>query len=476
LRDSLHTFQISKGFIPLWDSVVGAWKVFSKSDDYVKFMASGMAFGGSYLRESDPNSYRKFVDQIVKKEGNLVKRYILDSPGKLLRMWNDLGEGFENAARVQLYSKMMKRGSTHLEAGFAARDLMDFNMSGSGATVRFLIGTVPFMNARIQGLYKMGRAAKEDPGSFFAKSAMIGLASLALWWINSDDERYKELEDFEKFAWYHFWIGDKHYRIPKPFETGVLFSTSVEMAADVIKGNEETSHIIDYIVHATMETFAFNPTPQLVKPIIEQIANKNLFTGRPIESMGMQRRSPGQRYDPWSSESLRLLGETLNVSPKRAEALVRGYLSTFGMFMIGVSDIMVRNLADFPERPTKRIDDYALVGSFMREADNPRYNKYMSSFFKAMREVNQIAGDVSNYKRTGSLEKARALTRKFRDKLSYRKVLNRKYKKLSDLSAKIRKTWASNLSPDQKKDRIDRYTARRNEIVKKVYEEYLKGE
>lgn len=477
LRDTLHTFQISKGFIPLWDSIAGAYKVFTQSEDYVKFMASGMAFGGSYLRESDPSSYKKFVDKIAKREGNIAKKYIIDTPAKALKLWNELGEAFENAARVQLYSKMIKRGHSHLEAGFAARDLMDFNMSGSGAATRFLIGTVPFLNARVQGLYKMGRAAYEQPGSFFAKSASIALVSLALWWLNSDDDRYKELEDFEKFAWYHFWIGDKHYRIPKPFETGVLFSTSVEASADVIKGNEEASHIMDYITHATLETLAFNPTPQVAKPIIEQIANKNMFTGRPIESLAMQRRTPGERWDPWDSESMRLLGQKLGVSPKRAQALVRGYLSTFGMFLIGGADMMTRWLADFPERPTKRVDDYMLVGSFVRQADNPRYTKYMSEFYDAMNNANELAGDVAHFKRTGEFDKARELTRKHKNIFSYRKALNKTYKKLSDLSAKIKGTWLrTDLDADEKKKRIDKYTQQRNDLVRKVYNAYLKGD
>jgi len=43
--------------------------------------------------------------------------------------------------------------------------------------------------------------------------------------------------------------------------------------------------------HVFMDTFSFNPTPQMVKPMIDLYANKNSFTGRDIETMGMDRLS-----------------------------------------------------------------------------------------------------------------------------------------------------------------------------------------
>ncbi|MEI7308699.1 LPD38 domain-containing protein [Pectobacterium carotovorum] len=37
---------------------------------------------------------------------------------------------------------------------------------------------------------------------------------MALSW---DDERYEELPDWDKDAYWHVWIGDQHVRFPKPF-------------------------------------------------------------------------------------------------------------------------------------------------------------------------------------------------------------------------------------------------------------------
>ena len=49
--------------------------------------------------------------------------------------------------------------------------LTNAQIQAGASQFRFLTQVVPFMNARIQGLYKLGRAAKEDPARF---AAVIG--------------------------------------------------------------------------------------------------------------------------------------------------------------------------------------------------------------------------------------------------------------------------------------------------------------
>ena len=63
----------------------------------------------------------------------------------------------EGAERQALYDQMRKKGMSHLEASFYARDMLDFSMQGSWPAFRFLTQVVPFLNARVQGLYKLGR-------------------------------------------------------------------------------------------------------------------------------------------------------------------------------------------------------------------------------------------------------------------------------------------------------------------------------
>ena len=45
---------------------------------------------------------------------------------------------------------------------------MDFTAGGTFSAIRMLSQVVPFFNARLQGMYKLGRGAAADPARFAA--------------------------------------------------------------------------------------------------------------------------------------------------------------------------------------------------------------------------------------------------------------------------------------------------------------------
>jgi hypothetical protein len=479
IRDTLHTFQITDkmSFVPFIDTAKGFVSAWRQDQDFVDFMASGHAFGGSYVRADDPKAMDKHIKKLAKqhnKSFGSIAKTMLDTPSKLLEFWEKVGGASENAARVQLYKNLKKEGKTTLESAFAARDLMDFQMSGNGDVVGFLIATVPFLNARMQGLYRMGRAAVENPKVFFAKGAMITAATMLLWWLNHDDDRYKSLESWEKFSYYHFWIGDTHFRIPKPFETGAIFSTMFEASADVAVGTDDGKHLIEAVVHTLGETFAFNPIPQAVKPIAEQWANKSFFTGRPIESQYQQKMKRGARYDPWTSPTLILAGK-MGIPPKRAEVLIRGFTADIGMSLLWISDIFARNFADFPVKPAMRIDEMPMIGRFVRQAGPKRSTKYMSKFWDMMKEVDQLVTTVNMYKKSGDFEGAVRIAEKNQELIKFRPYMNKARQQLRKMSHQVKRIWNDpNMLADAKKEMIDKIYEERNILVKKIYDSYLK--
>jgi hypothetical protein len=289
----------------------------------------------------------------------------------------------------------------------------------------------------------------------------------------SDDDRYKELEDWEKWTYYHFWVGDKHFRIPKPFETGVITSSAWEAAGNVLKGNEELSHIWKFTLQTLMDTFAFNPVPQLIKPITEQIFNFNMFTGRPIESTAMQRLPAGMRSDPWGSPSLKALGESLGVSPKRAQALIDGYFSTFGVMALGITDAMFRQFADLPEAPTKRLDEYPMVGRFVKDSENAHNTKHMMRFYEISKEADKLVAAVKQLADVGRVEEARDLIKKNEKLYLINKLTDKAGQSLTKINEMIRQVWLSRtLTADEKRTQLDELSSRRNKLVQRVTEIY----
>lgn len=474
LRDTLHTAVISKSFVPFVDSFKGFMKTMKEDEDFVKFAASGAAFGSSYVRADDARVLAKFIKRVTTKEGEGVLDRILDKPKKLLDMWEKIGSASENAARVSLYATRIKEGREHLEAAFESRDLLDFTMKGDAGAVQFLIQMLPFMNARMQGLYKLGKVAASNPVSFGIKGGMIAAASLLLWAFNHDKDEWKELEDWDKWTYYHFWIGKKHYRIPKPFEVGAIFSSGFESAADAMTKEEDIKFLGRYIQNTFENTFALNPMPQLVRPLIEQWANKTFFTGRPIEGESLQGLKPGERKDVWTSETMQLAGR-IGIPPKRAEALVQGYLSTFGMFLLGLSDSVVYHLGDFPTNPTRKIDQYPLVGRFIRAREAPGQSKYITRFYDTMTEMDQLVGTINFYKKVGDFKKAKELSEENKAKLRLKPSLNKARRNLTTINQEIRKTYYSKMTPEEKRTRLDTLAKRRNDQAKKAYEMIAKS-
>ena len=470
LRDTMHTAMINKSFKPFIDSARGVAKAWREDEEYIAFMASGAGFGSSYVRADDPATAAKYIQRIIAKEGKSVKDRILDTPKKMLDFWEKVGSASENAARVQLYSNLIKEDKSHAEAAFEARDLLDFTMRGEANVVQFLIQITPFLNARMQGLYKLGRAIadKENIGNFAFRGAMLMAASLALWSFYKDDDEYKELEDWDRWSYYHFWIGDKHFRIPKPFEVGAIFSSLPESMANVLNGDEELKHVGNFIGHTANETFAIG-FPQLFSPIIEQWANRNSYTGRPIIGERLAGLKPEEQKEPWTSEAVQLAGK-LNISPKRAESLIQGYFSTFGMFLLSGSDIIVRNLFDFPERPSKRIDDYPIVGRFIKQKEPSRYTRQQTWFYDTFNEIDKIANTISLYKKMGDLDKVFELQKEAKQ-LKFAKFFRRERSKISDLNFSIRKILNSKvLSSGEKRKLLDKLLKKKNIMLKSIYQ------
>jgi hypothetical protein len=474
-RDTMHTFTISDNFIPFWDTMRGFVKTLVKDKDYVEYMASGNSFVGSYIKADRPEAFAKFAKKIVKREGRGALGRILNSPAKLYHFWETFTEASENAARLALYSNLKKAGKTKLEASFAARDIMDFQKRGASPVVQYLTQTVPFLNARIQGLVKMGQAAAKNPGMYTLKGGMIAVASLALWAAFKDDDRYKELEDWERFAYYHFWIGEHHFRIPKPFETGVIWSSAWTAAADVMTGNDEASHITSFIGASILDTFAFNPVPQAARPIMEQYFNKTFFTGRPIVPQGFKYKEPGDRYYPWDHESAIILGKALGVSPRRIQAIVRGYLAGLGTGIMAGTDIMVRQFAEFPERPTTDIGTYPMIGRFVKKGP-AKYTKYQSKFYDTFEALNQLSQKVQIAQQAGEWKSAADITKLNRKKLdAFGRAKNVK-RLLGQNRKNVQQIWLDpHMTGDVKKLRLDALAVERTKALKQFWDWYLEN-
>jgi hypothetical protein len=479
LRDSLSSWAISKdGFKPVIDSIKGVKKTLAMEGSTIDVMFSGASFLGGYVNGNDPgamaDSVRKSLrrkgmtpEQIAKYEKSIV-RNAAQVKGIVADVWDKYsryGEALENANREAVYDAAIKAGKSHAQAAFESKDLMDFSMLGAARFIQGASMVLPFFNARIQGLGKLSRELRDNPREIAKRAGMITAMSLGLLAMNWDDERYEELPDWDKDANWHFFIGDQHFRIPKPFEIGVMFGTIPERMVRAMGGKDTGAQLGKAVARAIGETFALNPTPQIIKPLVESYFNYDSFSGGPIENAQDLAVKAEARYNEQTSLMMRELGEAMGMSPKKLEHLLIGYTGTIGGYVMATADGLIR-AAQPGESASWRADEIPLVKAVYRGTGPAKSTQHMEQFYQMLNEVNQLKRTVDQYRSEGLDDKAKELLDEQGGILKSRSSLSRTQQQVRVLRNRIELLQRDRvLSADEKRRRIDELLSRRNDLV-----------
>jgi diguanylate cyclase (GGDEF)-like protein len=484
IRDPLHTSVIHKGFNP-WDAVKGAAKIIRNHPDYIAFKTGGGAFSGSYLQSQNARASEVVADRLIKKFGGKAKVSIIDSPNKVIHFMSYLAEISENASRVGLYSRLRKKGVGHSRAVYEGRDIMDFSLSGSGegwvgGALQFLVNTVPFMGARIQGLYKIARSGGDlvrnpkENKAMALKGLALFMAGYLLYEAFKDDEDYKKLNDYEKRMFYFAKIGDHKIFIPKPFEMGALLGTLPVAFAESMEGREDWEYFKKMLTKTAMDTFSFNPLPQAYRPMIELWANKSFYRDAPIEGFAQQRRLPADRTKYYTSPLAQSLartdvGEALGLSPLKTEHAIRAYFATVGSMTLHFMDMATRGAMGFPDIP----DYNPLTEAFVKTRE-PGTTKHTQEFYEKMVEAEQAYASMQYCIQTGDLTRFEEIKKEFENLVAWRKAANKVRGSMSKINNRIELIALDpNKTDEEKQSLIDELNKTKNEIAVQAME-YLK--
>ena len=430
-----------------------------------------------------PSSRKKFLRKLDRWVGSNSKPY---------SWYRDIGNKAENVNRAASYMKTLEETGSHLEASFEARDLMDFSNHGSLGAMRFLTDSVPFLNARMQGLYKLGRSYK-DPRRKRQLITVAGtymLADLALHIFNKEDEEYDSREEWD-FATYH-WIGklfgdETAFRIPKAFEIGAISTINLRTYDYLVSGfaKEERRLLGRSVVHALTQTFAFNPVPQMFQPVLEVASNKNFFTGRAIEPMFQRgrRRSEdiGSAYTSPTAKSVagvlnaprdlaREVGidwdkSALSLSGPQIQHLVRGYFGWAGWFANAGVDMIYRTATDSPDTPAWTPNDIVLIKRFVQQFPSGQ-SRHKTLFYENMSELQKVFTAYKEMREDGEMEDAREFFRDNKSNLSKRRTYMKIKKSLDEIRKYRQAVFSSKrLNADQKRRREDSLNRRETRLL-----------
>lgn len=485
-RDIWHAYALNRhgNVLPVYDSARGWARAIVQDETYQDIMSGGGMFDSGYVNASDPKKTKTAIRRGVLAQG---RHNVLDTPTKLARFYMRIANGAENAHRIIVYEKTLKKTGSRKQALFEARDLMDFSVRGANPIVRFLTETVPFWGARVQGIARTGKGFSETPATLFMRALPIVVASMALYVLNRDDERFKGLNPYEKRMYYHFYdvfeIGD-HYRLPKPFEVGAIFSTIPEIITENMLStesdrNRQAMHSFAWTVK---EMLSLMPDVQALNPVYELLLNENRFTEAPIISDWEEQLDPKDRYSYRTNATIRELAQYMPEgapewmrSPKQLEHLVRGYLGSAMDYALVASDmIFEKELNGGVASPALRWDETPFAKSFKREPHG-KYDMYLDSMYDVLDKANKIHNSINKNKKLPKSAERDARIQRLREEneaLMYaRGPMNKASKDVSKINKHIKKVYADDkMTPEQKRAEIDVLLRKRSEAAQKVYE------
>ncbi|HHP0467290.1 TPA: LPD38 domain-containing protein [Vibrio harveyi] len=399
---------------------------------------------------------------------------------KALKAYRDVANAAENANRYAVFKAAKREGKNNLQAALEARDIMDFGITGSASWVRALISIVPFLNARIQGLDKLARVngfynainaktpsatEKQQMRRFWAVTALLGTATAVLHAVNVGDddseEKYRKLSDEQRDAnWY---VGG--FLIPKPQELAGFFLSPIErMMDEFVYDRAQEGAAKEYMYRTLMNTFSFNPTPQLVKPLVEVYMNKNMYTDREIENSWERDKSKYLIFDHNSSEGAKAFaGAFASVfgdspfSPKQIDHMIYGYTGWIGKLTSDFVSATVSAVSDNP-RPASYLADSLLARPFIHGfyvGDTPRYTADQKRLYDLTQEFHRDFKDYQTMMKLGDIEGANALRKERGERIKLSKILLKVQRRVSNLNKlKQRVRMDSSLTAAQKRDQI----------------------
>jgi Large polyvalent protein associated domain 38 len=482
IRDAVSSAMISRdGWSPV-DAAKGirdSWKVSPLTE---AAMFSGSSFQSGSVNAADPTQTANAMRRALRAKGfdassaDAFVSSIVDKGWRGWELYREAGEALENANRSAVARSVADRGGSPTEALYEYKDLMDFNLRGSWAVYQVLADTVPFLNARVQGLYRLGRA---DPARVVKYGMVMAMASVALAMMNAGQDWYEELADWDKDTYWHFKVGGQHFRLPKPFELGVIFATMPERLFRAIQGYDSWKKFGSRSYANVRDQLKVDPVPQILNPLVDAWRNKDTFTDRPIETLGDLNKRPNARFDQNTSPTTTAIvsaapgvADFVGLSPKKLEFLVQGYFGAIGSYALGLADLAVREATDAPPRPALRADDLPVVKAFYR-ADPARGTVFESDLYALRDEANKIYAEFKQAQKdassSGDESKVEALVEQERENLEAYRPLNAGANRM----AKIRKERNAiladrTMSPEEKRKRIDELQAQTNAVAKAV--------
>ena len=340
----------------------------------------------------------------------------IGSPIKTIRTLEDFNSITERATRFSnfkgIYESVLKQTNDPnlalREATLAAwQNSVDFSRMGNVSQVINLL--IPYFNASIQGTRLLGRRLVENPVATSGKIlGLVGMPLVGATLYNVSDPKrkaiYDNISEYEKEN-NIITILDNAKQNEDGSYTGVIkiplqpglsnLVNPIRQVTELFAGQiplPEAQKMLAQFMQAfsgpldlgSINGMLSSLTPQVIKPTLQQVMNKDLFTDREIVPRYIEEQvtatgEPIKESDKaykYSSGTVKFVGNRLGVSPIRVEKFIKDTTGKVGQYVINASDNILSKAGVIPKEQIGGIsvkDDF--TRRFVQASSKYNYKK-----------------------------------------------------------------------------------------------------
>jgi len=470
-RDSLSAWVTSgSNMTPIIGTAANFAKALSGKDPILQALYNAGILGGYEFSSGVMKSAETLEKDLNKKYGSSGKA----APLKVFNgIWDALEKGTEAsdaATRMAVYERVLAETGNETEALYRALEVMNFNRKGSSPVVRILTAAIPFLNARVQGLDVFYRTAfgrnvsanaEAMQKAFFVRAATLMALSAAYFLAVSDDDEWKKQEQETKD---NYWIAPGIGKFPTPFEVGFLFKTVPERIMAYTLKDDTGQDFMASMQRGLLNTFAFNPIPQIAKPIIEYNANYNFFTGRPIVGQGMEGLEPQYQVGPNTTKTAEALGKALGMPPIKLDQLINSYTGTMGMYAMTLIDSVLDTQSNSPHA-SKRFEQLPIIKRF---ASDPEARGNITQYYELKKAVDAATQTENYLLKAGKPDEFREFMEQNKGLLAIKPYVADIEKSMKETREMRKMVQGAEMSGDEKRDILTRIGQKENNLTSNI--------
>lgn len=379
----------------------------------------------SYDLTRNAKSTKQLVNSI--RGGNKVK--IVQKLKSPIRTLEDVASVTEKSTRFQNfrgeYRVALKQGlpsdQAYQKAAIGAwQNSVDFARAGEWG--RVLNQVLPYWNPATQGVRQMGRTFARQPiKSVFTGTAILGvpIATATAYNLSRPDlkAQYDQIPENEKDNNIVILNPDAkggYIKVPLPPGYKDAFMP-IRRALEAfnhdkpVQGQQIAQDILQTVTGPvsiqTKDQVVGSFIPQAVKPFVQQEANKDFFTSKPIVQPYIQNATDingqpiaeSKKSYQNTSGTAQLVGKKLNLSPIRLEKAVKDVGGTVGQNVLNASDNV---LAAKGKIPKEQISGMSIKGGFKKSftGNTQQFNKSEGAKYYA--KVNDFSNTLTPQEKT----------------------------------------------------------------------------